>query len=77
MKEDKTGKRNNGRESKTSRHPNARQDDGDSAEDTQHNTPKHYVETVVFIPYTPGGALRKMLQREDNKLAAMFKQPRV
>ena len=40
-------------------------------------TPKHYIETVVFVPFTPNGRLCKSLQNEDNKLAQMFRQPRV
>ena len=26
------------------------------------------IETVIFIPYTPGGVLRKRMQEEDDKL---------
>ena len=38
-------------------------------------SPKPVIESVVFVPYTPGSMLRKHLQSADIEFASLFHQP--
>ena len=46
-------------------------------EKTKEKKEQREIETVIFIPYTPGGGLRKKLQEEDDLLTEMLGMKRV